>query len=76
MTVGCGICHINTKTCTVQLKLSHKKTQWLHMKFSVSGMILKIRDNLCMETVMTAKIQELLTGWLEGESESFFLQTP
>jgi hypothetical protein len=27
VTVGCGICHIDTKTCTVQLKFSHKKAQ-------------------------------------------------
>jgi hypothetical protein len=26
MTVGCGICHTNTKMSIVQLKFSHKKT--------------------------------------------------
>jgi hypothetical protein len=31
MTVGCEICHVNTKL-TVQLKFSHKKTQWLHIR--------------------------------------------
>jgi hypothetical protein len=27
MTVGYGLCHVNTQTCVEQLKFSHKKTQ-------------------------------------------------
>jgi hypothetical protein len=37
------------------------------MKLSVSCMTPKIKDGHCMEIVINAKIQELLTEWLERE---------